>query len=99
MVVYPTTDKSNATNPKPSAPKPPAPQSPTDNQEQPGDNAAPAKEQLSLAENVLGCVVGDEGRHATTVYRSPSARWRPWLHLASAAWLLLRAQAESSWND
>lgn len=44
MVVYPTTDKSNATNPKP-----PAPQSPTDNQEQPGDNAAPAKKQLSLA--------------------------------------------------
>ena len=44
MVVYPTTDKANATNPKP-----PAPQSPTDHQEQPGDNAAPAKEQLSLA--------------------------------------------------
>lgn len=38
MVVHPTTDKSNTTNPEPSGRK-----NPTDNQEQPGDNAAAAK--------------------------------------------------------
>lgn len=38
MVVHPTTNKSNTTNPEPSGRK-----NPTDNQEQPGDNAAAAK--------------------------------------------------------
>lgn len=43
VAAYPTTGKSNATNPKPSAPK-----NPTDNQKQPDANAtAPTKEPLS----------------------------------------------------